>query len=48
MLMDGLQYLSSVKWKAGKDRQLENVESKFDLTKCFRQGSVDAPTLWLK
>ena len=26
----------------------ENVESKFQLTRCIRQESVEAPTLWLK
>ena len=26
----------------------ENVESKFLATKCIRQGSVEAPSLWLE
>ena len=26
----------------------EHVESKFKFTRCIRQGSVEAPTLWLK
>ena len=27
---------------------IENVEKKFQFTRCIRQGSVEAPTLWLK
>ena len=27
---------------------IENVESKFPLPKCIRQGSVEAPRLWLE
>ena len=27
---------------------IENVQSKFQCTRCFRQGSVEAPTLWFK
>ena len=26
----------------------ESVESRFHLTRCIRQGSVEAPTLWLR
>ena len=47
-LTDGLQ--ASLWEMAGLEGQatFEHVECKFQFTRCTRQGSVGAPTLWLK
>ena len=40
---------ASLRWMAGLEGQakFESVDSTFSFAKCIRQGSVEAPKLWL-
>ena len=46
MFMDALQRHYYAKWQGLET--FENVESNFQITRCIRQRSVEAPPLWLK